>query len=164
VARCLIALLLVVSACAEEAPPTLEAGSLVSALPDSIWPENATLVTEVACPDLDIELIAQAATCTAALDGDVITVDVRIDDVGAAETAVREDVFVVADAGAELGRRLAEDLDIAPPDVTCDRTVLVVRPDAEVSCEATHDGRPIAFTLRLLDGAGSFSLELDERE
>lgn len=124
-ARRLIVLLLLVTACAEAAPPTLASSSVEAALPASIWPDEPSLVSVVACPRLDTEIIAQATTCTATLDTNRVTVDVEVDDAGAASATVREPLFVVSEASEQLARRLADDLDIEQPTVACRQQVVV---------------------------------------
>lgn len=156
-ARRLIALTgvvgLVVAGCAEPAPPTLADGSVAAALPGSLWPDDPSIVTGVACPDLDPELIAQTTTCTAVLDADAVTVDVVIDEAGEATANVREPLFVVGDAADQLTTRLEADLSIDAIDAACHAVVIVAEPGRSVVCDATHDGRPIEFEI-VLDRAG----------
>ena len=139
--------------CAEPAPPTLADGSVVAALPAALWPDDPSIVADVACPDLDPELIAQSTTCTAVLDADAVTVDVVIDEAGAATASVREPLFVPADAAEQLTTRLETDLSIDAVDTVCRAVVIVAEPGRSVVCDATHDGRPIEFEI-VLDRAG----------
>lgn len=165
-ARRLIALLaavaLGVTACAEPAPPTLEAGSLEAALPASIWPEDPSLVTGVSCPDLDPALIAQSTTCTATLDRDEVTVEVEIDELGGATAAVREPLFVVADAADALVGRLRSDLGIQAIDASCVGVVVVAAADRVLECEATDGSRVIEFELvtGVSGGSGLWTLRV----
>lgn len=159
-ARCLIALALVVAACAEPAPPTLADGSVEAALPASIWPDDPALVGEVECPAVDVEVIAQTTVCTAMLDTDPVTVDVDIDVEGAASASVRETLFVVSDAADQLADRLAADLGIEPPTVDCGRQVVVPSTGLELSCGASRGADTIDFTLRLVDAEGGWEIVL----
>jgi hypothetical protein len=138
-----LAFVLLAGACAEPGPPTLATGSLEGSLSASIWPDDPGLVSDVDCPALDVELIAQTTTCTALLDADPVTVDVQIDELGAATATVREPLFRLADAETELATRLRDDLSLEAIEATCEGTVLVAEPGRAISCEATDGGRPI---------------------
>ncbi|MEQ8840408.1 MAG: hypothetical protein RIB98_05475 [Acidimicrobiales bacterium] len=164
-ARRLIAVVFAVvtfASCAEPAPPTLEAGSLEASLPAAVWPDDPALVTDVDCPGLDVEVVAQAVACTAMLDGASVTVDVAVDEAiegQAATTAtVRETLFVVAEAADQLAARLATDLGIEPPTVACDRAVVIAEAGTELACVARRDADPIDFVVRLLDDTGGWTL------
>lgn len=157
-ARCLIALALVVAACAEPAPPTLADGSVEAALPASIWPDDPALVGEVECPAVDVEVIAQTTVCTAMLDTDPVTVDVVIDETGAATANVREPLFVVAEARDALRDRLRRDLGIDAIAVACERSVVVASDGREIRCDATSGGRMISFDLTLGGAEGEWTL------
>ena len=163
-ARCLIALAgvaaLVGAGCAEPGPPTLADGSVVAALPAALWPDDPSIVTDVACPDLEPEPIAQTTTCTAVLDADGVTIDVVIDEVGAATASVREPLFVVRDVADQLTARLQADLSIDAIDTECRSVVIVAAPGRSVVCAATHDGRPIEFEILLDDGGDEWTLRL----
>ena len=149
-----------VTACAEPGPPTLADGSLESALPESIWPDDPSLVSGVDCADLDTEVIAQSTMCTATLDSEAVTVDVEIDETGAAVATVNEPLFVVADAADELASRLREDLSIDEIDVKCDQAVVLAATGRTLACEATNDGRPIGFELVLTGEADEWTIRL----
>lgn len=159
-ARGLIPLVLLLAACAEPAPPTLDVDSVHDAVPALVWPDDPALVADVSCPDLDAEFIAQSVACTATLDGERVTADVVVDEVGLVAAVVRQTLFRVADASSQLADRLAVDLGITPPTVRCDRAVVLARPGAEITCTATNDGSPIDFTVRLLDGDGNWTVEI----
>jgi hypothetical protein len=158
--RIAVALLVLVSACAEAAPPTLSAGSVESALPVAVWPEAPDLVAAVTCPDLDIAVIAQTTNCTATLDGEAVTLEVAVDNEGAATAAVAEPLFVVSSAAEEISGRLVADLALdAAPVVECDRTVVVARPGASFGCEASRDAdETFEFSIQLIDASGSWTL------
>jgi hypothetical protein len=165
VARRLIAVVavaLTVGSCAEPAPPTLAAGSLEAALPESIWADAPSLVTDVACPDLDPALIAQPTTCTATLDQEAVTVDVVIDELGAATATIREPLFVVADAADALVERLRADLGIDAIEAGCADTVVIAAADRVLACEASDGNRSIEFELVLgvSSGSGSWTLRV----
>jgi hypothetical protein len=153
VARGLISLVaffvVVLAGCAEPAPPTLAEGSIEAALPASIWPADPSIVTDVACPDADTELIAQSTTCSAVLDAEEITVDVVIDELGAAIAAVREPLFVVAEAADQLVARLRDDLSIEAIQAECAVIVVVAEPERSFDCAATSGDRTIDFEVVL---------------
>lgn len=159
-ARCLIALVVLLAACAEAAPPTLDVDSVHDVVPALVWPDDPELVTDVSCPDLLAEIIAQSVACTATLAGEPVIADVVVDEVGFVAASVRQQLFRLADAADQLADRLAADLGIAAPTVTCDRAVVLARTGAEVGCIATHDGSPIDFTVRLLDGDGNWTVDI----
>jgi hypothetical protein len=160
VARRLIFLALLVGACAEPAPPTLAVGSVEAALPGSIWPDDPSLVTDLDCPGLATEVIAQTILCTATLDSDPVTVDVGIDELGAATAQVREPLFVVADAVEELVDRLRNDVSIEALEAFCARTVVIPKEGRVLDCEATDGVRVIAFRLMFGVRADDLTLEL----
>jgi hypothetical protein len=166
VARRLIAVLagsmLAASACAEPAPPTLATGSLEAALPASVWPDDPSVVTDIDCPDVDPALIAQSTTCTASLDGEAITVDVSIDELGSASAVVREPLFVVAEAADALVGRLRADLGIEAIDAACAGVVVIAAVDRAIACEASDGSRVIEFELVLgvSNGSGSWTLRV----
>ncbi|MDW3219130.1 MAG: DUF4333 domain-containing protein [Acidimicrobiales bacterium] len=159
-ARRLISLVLLLAACAEAGPPTLDVESVHEVVPALVWPDDPALVADVSCPDLLAEFIAQSVACTATLDGEPITADVVVDEVGFVAAVVRQTLFRVADAEAQLAGRLADDLGISPPTVTCTRSVVLARTGTEIPCTASNDGSPIDFTVRLLDGDGNWSVEI----
>lgn len=160
-ARRLILLAVVALAgCAEADAPTLATGSVEAALPPLIWPADPSRVTEVACPGVDAEVIAQAVICTADLDGDQVTIDAAVDEEGGVTASVVEPLFSLGDAGDQLAARLAADLGLAAPAVDCERAVVVARAGTEVACTATQAGLPIAFTFRLLDADGRWTVEV----
>lgn len=161
-ARGLIALvaLVLVAGCAEPAPPTLAGGSIEAALPASIWPADPSIVAAVACPDLDTELIAQSTTCTAVLDAEEITVDVVVDDLGAATATVRETLFVVAEAADQLAARLRDDLSIEAIQAECTVVVVIVEPGRSFDCAATSGDRAIDFTVVLGREVDEWTLRL----
>lgn len=161
-ARCLIAVLLLATACAEAGPPTLEAGILEASLPASIWPDDPDLVTELLCPDIDVDLIAQSITCTATLDVDAVTVAVEIDEEGAATAAIEEPLFVVASAADALVSRLREDLSVNAIEASCEGTVIVAEAGRSLGCIAISGGRSIAFDLVLDGEEGVWTLKLGE--
>lgn len=161
-ARCLIAVLLFAAACAEAAPPTLETGSLESSLPGAIWPDDPALVTEVDCPDLDVALIAQSTVCTGVLDTEVVTVDVAIDEFGAATAQIREPLFVVVEAADALVAQLKNDLSIDAVRATCEGTVILAEPGRSLDCQAISSARSIAFRLTLTDDTGTWTLALTD--
>ena len=152
--------LVALAGCAEAAPPTLADGSLEAALPAAIWPVDPGVVTAVACPDLDADLIVQTTICTAVLDRDEVTVDVAIDELGAATASIREPLFVLADAADVLVGQLRADLSIQEIEATCDGAVIVAEPGRTLDCEATHDDRVIPFALVLGDENGDWTLRL----
>ncbi|MEZ5245126.1 MAG: hypothetical protein R2707_08530 [Acidimicrobiales bacterium] len=156
----LAASLLVASACAEPAPPTLEVGSLEAALPASAWPDDPSIVTDVACPELDTSLIAQTTVCTAVLDADTVTVDVVIDEFGAATAGVREPLFVVAEAADRLVERLRDDLSIEAISAQCAAVVIIAEPGRSFACAATSGDRTIDFDVVLGREAGAWELRL----
>lgn len=150
---------LLAAACAEPAPPSLAAGSLESALPAAIWPADPSVVSAVACPGLDTDLVAQTTVCTAVLGADSITVDVDVDELGAADAVIREELFVVADAADGLAARLRADLGVDPLEVSCADAVVLAEPGRSLSCEASSGERSISFTLVLGHRAGDWTLE-----
>ncbi len=150
-----VAVALTVGACAEPAPPTLATGSLEGALPASIWADDPSLVTDVECPDVDPVLIAQSTTCTATLDQAAVTVDVIIDELGAATATIREPLFVVADAADALVERLRSDLGIDAIQAGCVEVVVIAAVDRVLDCEATDGDRAIEFELVLGVSSGS---------
>lgn len=136
-------------ACAEPAPPTLAVGSLEAAVPGAVWPDDPSLVVDVDCPGLDPDLIAQTTTCTATIGAAEVTLDVVLDDDGAAAVEVRETLFVAAQAADELAERLRSDLGIAAVEASCRPVVVLAEPGTTLDCTATQDGRPIDFVLEL---------------
>jgi len=159
----LLATALLAAACAEAAPPTLGAGTLEASLPAAVWPADPALVSEVDCPDLDLEVIAQSTLCTAVLDTDAVTIDVAVDELGRATAEVREPLFVVASAADALVSRLERDLSIDAIDADCEGTVIVAEPARVLSCQATSSGRTISFELVLGGEDGTWMLTLGEQ-
>jgi hypothetical protein len=158
--RIAVALLVLLSACAEPAPPTLSTGSVERAIPVAVWPEDPDLVEAVTCPDLDIALIAQTTSCTATLDGEAVTLEVAVDNEGAAAAAVAEPLFLVSSAAEEISGRLVADLALdAAPVVECARTVVVARPGASFGCRASRAADDtLEFAIQLIYATGGWTL------
>jgi hypothetical protein len=156
----IVALVVLVSACAEAGPPTLSAGSLESAIPVAVWPEDPDLVAAVTCPDLDLALIAQTTNCTATLDGDAVILEVAVDAEGAATASVAEALFVVSAVVEEISGRLVVDLALdTAPVVQCDRSVVVARPGVSLGCEASRAADDtFEFAIQLIDARGAWTL------
>lgn len=137
------------AACAEPAPPTLADGSLEAAVPGAVWPDDPSLVSGVDCPALDPALVAQSTTCTAMVGAAGVTLDVVIDDLGAAVIEVRESLYAADDAADGLAERLRTDLGISAVQASCRPAVVLAEPGTTLDCTATHDGRPIEVVLEL---------------
>ncbi len=150
----------VVAACAEPAPPTLATDTVTTGIAAAVWPADPSVITDVACPDLDEQPIAQTSRCTAQLHGEALTIDVVVDELGQTSTALREPLFDTAAASEAIRERLIEDLGFAPGSVrvVCDRDVVVARPDAVVDCIAERGTDPIEFELRVVDDTGEWTL------
>lgn len=149
-----------VAACAEPDPPRLAEGSVEAALPELVWPERPGLVTAVTCPELDAEAIAQSTVCRATLDGASVTVAVEIDEVGVVSAEVAEPLFDFGAVEEQLAARLAADLGIDAPVVSCDRAVAISRAGTETTCVADRDGDTITFLVRLVGADGAFTVEI----
>jgi hypothetical protein len=148
---------LAAAACAQPNPPTLSSESLVAGIPESVWPADPGLITEVECPAVDEGTVAQSTICTARLHGESLTIDVTVAEDGATTATVRETLFDVAAAEAEAARRLSADLG-GSAEVTCAVGVIVADVGGGVDCRASHDHATIDFTLEILDTDGSWTL------
>ena len=145
--------------CAEPGPPTLEIGTVVDGLPAAVWPRDPEVVTDVSCPELVETPVAQATRCGARIFDDAISIDVTIDELGETTSAVREPLFDVDEAAAQLGNRLVADLGTAAADlvVSCETSVLVALAGSTVDCTAARPGNELAFEIRVLDADGGWS-------
>jgi hypothetical protein len=156
VAAILVVGSLAAAACAQPNPPTLAGESLVAGIPESVWPEDPGLITEVDCPAVDEGTVAQSTVCTARLHGESLTIDVTVAEDGVTSATVRETLFDVAAAEAEAARRLSADLG-GPTEVMCEVGVIVAEVGSGVDCRAGHDHATIDFVLELVDTDGTWT-------
>lgn len=145
--------------CAEPAPPSLDGDALVDSIPASVVPAAPGVVSAVSCPEPVPEVVAQSFVCTADLSGHPVTIDVDVDVEGRATVAVREPLFDLDGAAAEVAGRLGTDLG-RRPDVECPGTVVVLVPGDRIACTATLDDRPIELEIELTDDTGGFAVRL----
>lgn len=153
------AVIVLVAGCADD--PSIDLGAFEADLPAAVVPEDPAVVGDVVCAEPVPEVIAQSLVCTATLHGVAITVDatVEVDEAGeaVATTVVREPLLELGSIEAEARQRLETDLGIGV-EVACPGVVIVFEVDVAVDCTATHDGRPIDFVARIVDGDGNFTL------
>ncbi|MDG2027279.1 MAG: hypothetical protein P8J50_09225 [Acidimicrobiales bacterium] len=158
--RLILVVLLLAAACAEDVPPSMSQETVEAVLPGLIWPADSGLVLLPTCPAVPDSPVAREMVCTANLDGDHVSVEIEVDDTGAVTGQVVEPLFDLSVAAGQLSDRLAVDLGIEAPLVSCDRAVVVARAGREVACIATREESPILFTFRLLDAEGGWTVEI----
>ena len=145
------------SACADD--PSLELASLVDGLPVALLAAEPTAIADVECTEPVAEIIAQELSCTALLHEQPITIDVVVDETGAATSTIRETLFDLAPVEIDLAARLVDDLGIHVA-VECPGTVIVLFVGEQFVCTAMHDDRPLVFTVEIVDGDGNWTVDL----
>ena len=152
-----VAAALVAAACADEI--TFDTASLESGLPAAILPEQPDAITEVVCPEPELDGVARSITCAAILDGDPITIVVEVDDDGLVDATVSEPLLDLTAVEMELAVRIETDLLASGAsgvevDVECPGTAVVIAVGRTVDCSGgpIDAPRPLEVTIVSDDG------------
>ncbi len=150
-----VVVVLAAVACADD--PPLDHQSLIEGLPAAVLPEAPDLVTDVVCPTPADATIAQTMTCTAAIHGEAITIDLDIDAEGGVAATLRDELLDLTEVEAAAEGRLDDDL-ATLVDIRCPGTVVVVRPGTRVDCTGTSGGRQREMVVEIVDADGGWTI------
>lgn len=147
---------LTAAACADD--PTLDHESLVAGVAAAVVPDDPDVVVDVECPRPDDASVARSLTCTAAIHGEPIAIDLVVDEEGVVAASVREPLLDLAEVASALVERLEADLavgdDPVAPVVVCPGTVVVERPGVRFDCTGESGGAARALVVTVGEGGG----------
>lgn len=134
---------------------------LLAAIPESVLPDNPTLLKDLACPS-PIEIgVGVTARCTARIDGVPVSIEVeQTDDEGGVTATLAETLFDVVETSEKLADRLEAELGV-PTSVDCGEPPLrVLEVEMTLTCIAADADRSREVVLTVTDEQGNYTLEI----